>query len=107
MRFTPKKSIKRFQQGGPMAPEDQMPAEEPGMEETQGGTPEATEPQNPLIMLAEGAVQALQNQDCQIAMQVCQGLIQILQQAQSSAPQEAAEKPVFKKGGVLLRRVRK
>lgn len=107
MQFTPKKSIKRFQQGGPMmqdaAPmEEEMPAE---------GTPTAEapteEPQNPLLMLAEGAVQALQNQDCQIAMQVCQGLLQVLQSAQQAAPTEPAGEPVFRKGGVLIKRIRK
>lgn len=106
MQFTPKKSIKRFQQGGPVIQEEPVVEEAPvegGMEEApaEGGE------QNPLVMLAQGAMQALQNQDCQMAMQVCQGLLQVLQSMQGPAPQEAQGKPVFRKGGVLIRRVKK
>lgn len=106
MQFTPKHSVKKFQQGGPMAPEEQMPAEEMPAE----GAPEeaaAGQEQNPLVMLTQGAMQALQSQDCQIAMEVCQGLIQILQQMQGPAPEAAQGEPVFRKGGVLLRRIKK
>ena len=107
MQFTPKKSVKKFQQGGPIAPEEQMPAEEMPVEGSPEEAPMEGGEENPLIMLAEGAMQALQSQDCQIAMQVCQGLVQILQQMQGPAPEEPAGEPVFKKGGVLLRRVKK
>lgn len=103
MQFTPKKSVKKFQQGGPIAPEEEMPAEEMPAE----GAPEAAPQDNPLIALAEAAMQGLQSQDCQIMAQVCQGLLEIVQQMQEPAPQEATGEPVFKKGGVLLRRVKK
>lgn len=103
MQFTPKKSVKKFQQGGPVAPEEQMPAEEMPAE----GAPEAAPQDNPLIALAEAAMQGLQSGDCQIMQQVCQGLLEIVQQMQEPAPQEATGEPVFKKGGVLLRRVKK
>ena len=83
------KIIKFMQQGGqaPM-PAEQAPA------------------QDPLMMLAEAAVGALQNQDCGLAMQVCEGFVSLLQQAQGPAPVEAAPQgqPVFKKGGKLLKR---
>lgn len=104
MQFTPRKSVKKFQQGGTMAPEEEMATEETPVE---GQEAAPAEEENPLIMLAEGAMQALQNQDCQIAFQVCQGLMQVLQQMQQPAPQEATGEPVFKKGGVLLRRIKK
>lgn len=103
MQFTPKKSVKKFQQGGPVAPEEEMPAEEMPAEDA----PEAAPQDNPLIALAEAAMQGLQSQDCQIMAQVCQGLLEIVQQMQEPAPQEATGEPVFKKGGVLLRRVKK
>lgn len=103
MQFTPKKSIKRFQQGGPVAPEETMPAEEVPVE----GASEEAPQENPLIVLAEAAMRGLQTGDCQIMAQVCQGLLQIVQQMQEPAPQEATGEPVFKKGGVLLRRVKK
>lgn len=100
MQFRPK-NVKKFQEGGQMAPEEQVAPEEVPMEEAP-----AEGDQDPLMMLAQGASQALQAQDCQIAMQVCQGLLQLLQQM--SGAQEAQQgEPVFKKGGKLLRRIKK
>lgn len=103
MQFKPK-NIRKHQAGGEM-----MPAEEPMAPEAAPaeGAPVDGGGQDPIMMLAEGAMQALQSQDCQIAMQVCQGLIQLLQQMGGGAPQEAQGEPVFRKGGVLLRRIKK
>lgn len=103
MKFIPKNSVKKFQAGGPVEQDAPMP------EETvpAGGEPEVTEEQNPLIALAEGAMQALQSGDCQMAMQVCQGLVEIAQQAAAPEPQAPQGEPVFKKGGILLRRIKK
>lgn len=76
-----------FQEGGAVeqAPVEQAPVE--------------TAEQDPMQILLEGAAQALQNQDCNIAMQVCQALMQLAQ----GAPQEAQApgQPVYKKGGKL------
>lgn len=103
MLFTPR-NIRKHQAGGEIAP-----AEEPMAPE--GGAPEAAPAdgagQDPMMMLAEAAAQALQAQDCQIAMQVCQGLVALVQQMGGGAPQEPQGEPVFKKGGVLLRRIKK
>lgn len=102
MQFTPKK-VKKFQQGGEIAP-----VEEPTTPEA---TPAETSPaeggQDPIMMLAEAAAQALQAQDCQIAMQVCQGIVALVQQMGGEASQEPQGEPVFRKGGVLLRRIKK
>ena len=98
MQFIPK-SIKKFQQGGEMAPAE--PAAAPEAAPEQGGE------QDPIMMLAEAATQALQAQDCQMAMQVCEGLISLLQQMAGGTPQEAQGEPVFKKGGKLVRRIKK
>jgi hypothetical protein len=59
------------------------------------------------MQLAQGAAQALQSQDCNMAMQVCQALVQVVQQIAGQGGQESQGEPVFRKGGVLLRRVRK
>lgn len=103
MLFTPR-NIRKHQAGGEIAP-----AQEPMAPE--GGAPEAAPAdaggQDPMMMLAEAAAQALQSQDCQIAMQVCQGLMALIQQMGGGAPQEPQGEPVFKKGGVLLRRIKK
>lgn len=103
MLFTPR-NIRKHQAGGEMTPAETPMAPE-------GGAPEAAPAdgagQDPMMMLAEAAAQALQAQDCQIAMQVCQGLMALVQQMGGGAPQEPQGEPVFKKGGVLLRRIKK
>ena len=60
--------------------------------------------QDPIQMLAEMAMQALQGQDCQMAMQVCEGFVALIQQAMGGQPpvgQAPEGEPVFKKGGKL------
>lgn len=86
------------------------PAEEPTVE---GGAP-AGEPtpdqggeQDPIMMLAQMSAQAIQSQDCQMAMQVCQAFLEIVQQMQGGAPEEPQGEPVFRKGGTLVRRIKK
>lgn len=107
MKITRRKNIYRFQEGGPMPEDqemDQQTPEEGAPEE--GGQPE--QQQDPLMQLAQMAAQALQSQDCQMAMQVCQAFIQMIQQAQGGGQaQEPQGEPVFRKGGKLAYRIRK
>lgn len=94
MKFVPK-----FQMGGSVAPEENVeeaPVEQPAP---------AGQGQDPLMMIAQAAAQALQTQNCEMAMQVCQAMLQLLQQA-GPAPAEQGT-PVFAKGGVLKRRMSK
>lgn len=89
----------KFQAGGP------MPAGAPA-QVPQGG-------EDPTAMLLQGAQQAVQGQDCEMAMQVCQMLIEALGgggSPQEAAPQEAAPapaegEPVYRRGGRLVRRI--
>lgn len=89
----------KFQAGGP------MPAGAPA-QAPQGG-------EDPTAMLLQGAQQAVQGQDCEMAMQVCQMLIEALGgggSPQEAAPQEAAPapaegEPVYRRGGRLVRRI--
>ena len=89
----------KFQAGG------QMPAGAPA-QAPQGG-------EDPTAMLLQAAQQAIQGQDCQMAMQVCQMLIEALGGGggpQEAAPQEAAPapaegEPVYRRGGRLVRRI--
>ena len=88
----------KFQEGGA------MPAGAPAAA-PQGG-------EDPMAMLMQGAQQAIQTQDCQIAMQVCQMLLEL---AGGGAPAEAAPaeaapapaegEPVYRRGGRLIRRI--
>ena len=89
MKIETETQIKKFQEGGAMPVEAApTPAAAPAQED-------------PIAMLAEMSMQALQTQDCQIAMQVCEGFVALIQQMQGGAP---AQEPVFRKGGKMLRK---
>jgi hypothetical protein len=108
------KIVKKFQEGGPMPAEPAMggapaggaPAPEGGMP-AEGGAPA----EDPIMQIAELAMQALQSQDCQAAMAACEGFVGLLQGSPdqgmggAGAPPEGA--PVFKKGGKLAKRMKK
>ena len=82
--------VNKFQEGGP-AP---APA--------QGGG-------DPLMEIMELAQTALESQDCEAAMAVCQAFLQLVSEAQGGeqAPEEAPEgEPVYRRGGKLVQRVR-
>lgn len=89
------KNVKKFQAGGPM-PAEAAPAEAP-MEE---GAPEGGE--DPMAQILQVAAQAVQTQNCEAAMAVCQALMQIAQGG-AGAP---AEEPTFARNGAKLTRVR-
>ncbi len=94
----------KFQEGGA------MPAPDPTAQAPTGGIP-PEEPQgdNPLIQIAQMAMQALQSGDCQAALQVCEAFIQLIQQnSAEAAPEEAPQgEPVYRQGGILARRIKK
>lgn len=93
------KNVKKFQMGG-AAPEA-APAEAPMEGAPEGGAPEGGDPMTQILQVA---AQALQTQNCEAAMAVCQALIQIAQGgAQGGAP---AEEPTFARNGAKLTRVR-
>lgn len=99
------KNTKFLQQGGTM-PEDPnaMPPEEGAMP-PEGGAPEQGGG-DPLMQIAEMAMQALQGQDCEMAMQVCDAFVQLVQQAQGGGEAEPPQgEPVFRKGGKLAYRI--
>ena len=84
------KIVNKFQQGGAMA----QPATEAPVQ------------QDPIAMLAEMAMQALETQDCAAAMSVCEGFMALISQANAPAPMgsEPAEAPVFRRGGQIRRK---
>ena len=93
--------IPRFQEGGQMV--EEPPMEEAPMEGAPAPEPQGGDPMQQLLMAAQ---EALQSQNCEVAMQVCQILLQL---AQGGGGEEAApaEAPVYKKGGKLSRTIRK
>lgn len=97
--------LRKFQEGGPVE-QQQEPQQEQGGEQggQQGGE------QDPIMQLAQMAAQAIQSQDCQSAMRVCQAFLQLIQQqSQGQAPEQQAPEgePVYRKGGKLVGRIRK
>lgn len=109
MKITPKnQETRKFQVGGA------IPAGAPAEDPTVGGgaptgesAPDQGGEQDPIMMLAQMSAQAIQAQDCQMAMQVCQAFLEIVQQMQGGAPEEPQGEPVFRKGGTLVRRIKK
>lgn len=95
------KITRKFQTGGA------MPAEQAAPETTTEQAPVENQEQDPIMMLAQAAAQALQNQDCEVAMSVCQAFLEIVQQMQGGAPAEAPAEPVYRAGGKLVRRISK
>ncbi len=74
-------------------------------------------PQDPMAQLLQVAVEAVQTQNCEAAMAVCQALIQLAQGAaggpapgpEGAAPEEAPaeEQPTFARYGAKLVRVKR
>lgn len=98
MRITEKSTkTRKFQMGGP-APEAAGPeAGAPAAPEAGGG-------EDPMMQILQVAAQAVQTQNCEAAMAVCQALIQIAQGGGGApAPQE---EPTFARNGAKLVRVR-
>ncbi len=88
--------IRKFQNGGAMAPVDPAMAQDPS-----GG-------QDPLMEILQIAGEALQTQNCEAAMAVCEALMMLAQEAQGAAPVgEPQGEPVFKKGGKIIKRNKK
>lgn len=72
----------------------------------QGAPVEESAPEggDPMAQILQVAAQAVQTQNCEAAMAVCQALVQIAQGgAQGGAP---AEEPTFARNGARLTRVR-
>jgi len=58
---------------------------------------------DPMQELLAACQQALESQDCNLAMQVCQALMQMAGGGGEPAPAEAPGQPVYRKGGRLSR----
>ena len=87
------KKTKKFQTGGAVTPNNET------------STPAPQEGGDPIAELVNLAQQAIDSQNCEAAMAVCEGFMMLVTQ---SAPSETAPpptgEPVYKKGGTLLRR---
>ena len=99
----------KFQEGGAVPPQE-APAGTPEAGGAPAGAPAEGEAggQDPLMQLVQMSMQALQSQDCQAAMAVCQAFVQLAQQQGGGAEQpEPQGEPVYKKGGKFARLIKK
>lgn len=93
---------RKFQDGGAMPPEG-APVEAPM---DMGGAPVPEEGSDPLTQILQVAAMALQNQDCEAAMAVCQAFIELAQGGPQTEPAPEGE-PTFARYGAKLVRVRR
>lgn len=91
------KKIGKYQEGGPV----EAPVEEGAPME--GAPAQEQAAQDPLMQILQVAQQALQEQNCEAAMAVCQALLQLAQGGNQAAP---AEEPTYARRGAKLVRVR-
>lgn len=73
----------------------------------EGGSMPQDAEQDPQAVLMQGAQQAVQNQDCQVAIQVCQMILEMMGGSEAPAPQPEQSEPVYRMGGKLARRIKK
>lgn len=94
-------NIKKFQEGGQMAPQAAPAPEAQGGAPQQGGSPEE--------QIIQAAMQAVQGQDCQTAMMVCQALVEMAQGGGGGGEAPAQEappaEPTFARNGSKLKRI--
>jgi hypothetical protein len=90
--------VNKFQEGG--AIEEQQPEMTAEAPVTQ---PAEETNQDPMYQILQAAAQAVQTNDCQLALQVCAALVQ-LAQGSAQAEQQPTGEPVYRKGGKLAYR---
>lgn len=95
-------TFKKFQVGGALPSEEQVQEQAPVEQQEQ-----PINDQDPLVVLTQVFTQGLQNQDCNLLAQGAQMFLEIVQQMQGGAPEEPQGEPVFRKGGILVRRIKK
>ena len=106
--------LRKFQQGGAMGPSQDPSQGQDTTGDQSGqdqGSQDASQGQDPVTQLAQLAQQAVENQDCDSAMSVCQGFLQMIQQMAGQQGGDQGDQgqsqgtPVYRAGGKLVRRV--
>lgn len=93
----PQSKIGKFQEGGA------MPVEDPNAQAPAEAGPAA----DPMTQILQVAAQALQTQNCEAAMAVCQALMQLAQGAAGGPQPAPQEEPTFARNGAKLIKIRK
>lgn len=103
-----KTNVQFLQEGGPMGAQTNDTSAAPAGNTAEGGNAPQGE-DDALLMLAQMAAQALQNNDGQMALEVCQGFLQLVQQmaGEAGGPETAPQgEPVYRKGGKFVGRIK-
>ena len=95
------KNVYRFQDGGQLPPETEEEMPEEGAAQEGAEPSPGDNPQDMLMQIAQAAQHALQNQDCETAMQVCEMFMQLAQGGGEAAHADHGE-PVFARKGAKL-----
>lgn len=105
MKIIPRK----FQEGGVVEAPQEAPVEQEATNEPVAAEEQPTGQEDPMMQIVQMFAEGLQKQDCQLLAQGAQMFLQLVQQSQQggAAPQEEQGQPVFKKGGILVRRIKK
>lgn len=103
MNISIKNYVPMFQEGGEMPMEQAAPMEDPNAE----AAPEAGG--DPMTQILDAAAQAVQAQDCNLAMQILQALLQMAGGGAPGAEQAPPpnQQPVYRAGGRLSRWINK
>lgn len=91
--------VKKFQEGGA------VPAEQDAMQAQDQAAMGAE--QDPMQQILAVAAQAVQTQNCEAAMAVCQALMQLAQGVAGGPEQAPQEEPTFAKHGAKIVRVKR
>ena len=92
--------LPKFQEGGEIPAESTSPETTPTEAPAEGG-----DPTEQILMACQ---QALQTQDCNLAMQICQAVIQMIGGGVEGAPAAPeGEQPVYRAGGKLSKWIKK
>ena len=93
-----------LQEGGAVA----APAENPNAAPAEGAPAAPEGGEDPMQQLAMACQQALETQDCNLAMQVCQAIMQMIGGGAPEAPAAPeGQQPVYRKGGKLSKWISK
>ena len=93
-----------LQEGGAVV----APAENPNAAPAEGAPAAPEGGEDPMQQLAMACQQALETQDCNLAMQVCQAIMQMIGGGAPEAPAAPeGQQPVYRKGGKLSKWISK
>ena len=100
--YNSKEFLPKFQEGGVV----EAPVEDPNAAPAAPEAPQAGG-EDPQAQLIAACQQAVETQDCQLAIQVCAAILQMMGGAPEAPAAPEGQQPVFKKGGKFSKWINK